>query len=70
MTPDIVEEIEEEIEEDDLGDDGSRVFGYAKLLKERERQKLVKKTLELWISLLQADLSFRNQPKRTRKQLK
>ena len=45
-----MEEIEEENEEDDLGDDGSSVFGYAKLLKERERQKMVKKNLELWIT--------------------
>ena len=28
-------------DEDDLGDDGSNIFGYAKLMKEKERQKLV-----------------------------
>ena len=37
----IVKEVEEENEDDDLGDDGSNVFGYAKLMKEKERQKLV-----------------------------
>ena len=41
--------MEEDNEEDDLGDDGSSVFGYAKLLKEKERQKLVK-TKELKIT--------------------
>ena len=65
-----MEEIEEDNEEDDLGDDGSSVFGYAKLLKERERQKLVKKTLELWITGLHFDLSFRNRAKRTMRNLK
>ena len=37
----MVEAIEEEDEDDYLGDDESNVFGYAKLKKEKERQKLV-----------------------------
>ena len=28
-------------DEDDLGDNGSNIFVYAKLMKEKERQKLV-----------------------------
>ena len=39
--PELVEAIEEEDEDDYLGDDESNVFGYAKLKKEKERQKLV-----------------------------
>ena len=34
-------------DEDDLGDDGSNIFGYAKLMKEKERQKLVREELIL-----------------------
>ena len=34
-------------DEDDLGDDGSNIFGYAKLMKEKERQKLVREELNL-----------------------
>ena len=36
----VVEEPTDENDEDDLGDD-TGVFGYAKLMKEKERQKLV-----------------------------
>ena len=39
--PEVVKKIEEDDEDDYLGDDESNVFGYAKLKKEKERQKLV-----------------------------
>ena len=37
-------------EEDDLGDNGSNIFGYAKLMKEKERQKLV------WVELILSEI--------------
>ena len=57
--PEVVKKIEEDDEDDYLGDDESNVFGYAKLKKEKERQKLVMHHGLLYYSI--ASISFRKQ---------